>query len=90
MNCTATVDYSYTIHHGHVSTIDHDPADGVSVTNDAAAVLAEIASQESIDLDQHLITYCDSEGRWDGMHTKLGKFAGFFPLDQKVSSPRFP
>lgn len=49
---------------------------GPSVTNNIEAVLAQIAAH-GIDLDKNMIVYRDSEGRWDGVATREGKFAHF-------------
>ena len=51
---------------------------GKTVTNDAEAVVDYLVNQHGYrDIDQHRIIYSDGHGRWDGMSTVDGQFAGF-------------
>ncbi len=50
---------------------------GMSVTNDAEAVVAYLTELQRLTAGKHLI-YRDTEGRWDELsHDGAGKFLGF-------------
>lgn len=52
---------------------------GLSVTNDAEAVIQDLV-RLGYNVDALRIIYRDTEWRWDGLLTKDGKFAGFRPI----------
>lgn len=64
---------------GEVLLILDKGTGGRSVTNDAEAVIADFAAR-GIDVDKRRVIYRDSTGRWDGMATRHGTFAGFIML----------
>lgn len=68
--------------HGLGAIVVQDKDGPVSVTNDAESVVADIVSflGPVVDLGKFRIVYCDSDGRWDGIVVKDGKFAGFLIL----------
>jgi hypothetical protein len=72
-------DFTRAVGSGLVAIVDLNRG-RMSVTNDVERVLAYIAAEDKIDLDEHLIIYRDSTGRWDGISTANGKFVGFYPL----------
>lgn len=55
---------------------------GRSVTNDAALVIQDHV-EAGIDVDALCVIYRDSDGEWDGLATRSGRFAGFFALRTK-------
>ena len=73
-NRIAHADYTYTIINGVVCVIDEGGAP--SVTNDAEAVIAELAST-GVDLINQPVIYRDTEGQWDELLLVDGQFSGF-------------
>ncbi len=55
---------------------------GMSVTNDAENVVAELL-EAGHDLKSNRVLYRDSEGIWDELRVRGGKFAGFQLLSAK-------
>ena len=49
------------------------------MTNDAENVIADLRGF-GIDLDQNLIAYRDTIGRWDRLMARHAGFSGFAPL----------
>lgn len=60
-----------------VAIVDADLG-GMSVTNDAEAIV--IAVDESVHLGTRRLIYRDSTGRWDELLHEAGRFAGFAHL----------
>jgi hypothetical protein len=76
-------DYYFIIDHNTLCIVDRDEG-GVSVTNNAEAVLDEI---KELLLPHGLrmppvVIYCDSEGMWDGMEYVDGTLT-FYPLRKR-------
>lgn len=66
--------------HGHViAIIDKD--DGRSVTNDADAVIACLAT--NFDLAKFRVIYRDTRGIWDEMIVREGRFADFRSINER-------
>jgi hypothetical protein len=61
---------------------------GVSVTNDAEAVIASLA-RRGFDLASRPVIYRDTTGRWDGLRVRRGAFAGFVTLGGTLSEAIF-
>jgi hypothetical protein len=55
---------------------------GRAVTNDVDEIIPELAA-EGLPIDQLLIVYRDSTGRWDQILTNRGQFEGFAPIGVK-------
>lgn len=53
-----------------------------SITNDAEAVVADVALMMGDDLAGKRIIYRDTMQRWDGLAHRAGRFIGFVPLNQ--------
>jgi hypothetical protein len=70
---TATANYSYSILKGVVCIVDQGNAK--SVTNDAEAVIADLGAN-GVDLNLPVI-YRDTEGQWDELVVKNGRFSDF-------------
>lgn len=68
--------YHYTVEDGVVCVVDHDI--GMSVTNNAENVIADLA--EILDLSKLRVIYRDTEGTWDGLLVKDGRFDTFLHL----------
>ena len=77
---TPRADYSYSIESGVVCIIDHD--NGKSVTNDAPAVIADLAAA-GIDVATAPVIYCDTMGVWDQLVCQDGKFQSFRSLNKR-------
>lgn len=76
-------DYSYTIEDGVVCIVDHNHnSGGKSVTNDAEAVVADLAAA-GVNLDAHPVIYRDSMGVWDQLVVEASKFAGFKSINER-------
>ena len=75
----ATADYSYELRDGLVILIEHDGAPR-SVTNDAEAVIAEMA-RDGLDFAGRRVLYRDQMGAWDELLVSGNRFAGFRLLD---------
>ena len=73
-NRIARANYSHTITDGVVCIIDEGGAP--SVTNDAEAVITELAST-GVDLINQPVIYRDTEGQWDELLLVEGQFSGF-------------
>ena len=61
--------------------VDHDQR--ASVTNDAEGVIADFV-QRGLDVDGLRIGCRDTMGRWDGLATRNGRFAGFIALGKRT------
>lgn len=83
----ARANYSLTLHISDppVIIIRDEGGDGPSVTNDAEAVVIEALQR----IQRRVILACDtvprlvyrdSDGRWDGLGTRHGRFTHFIPL----------
>ena len=72
-------DFSYTVQRGVVCITDHD--NGKSVTNDIAAVLADIAGE--VNLSAHRVIYRDTLKIWDEVVLVGGKFSTFRSLNER-------
>ena len=64
---------------GIVLVVDICAAGCRSVTNDAENVIADLRGF-GIDLDQNLIAYRGTIGRWDRLMTRRAGFSDFAPL----------
>lgn len=58
----------------------NDTNEGSSVTNDAENVIEDLL-RAGYDLEHNRVLYCDSQGVWDELVVRSGKFAGFHVLD---------
>jgi hypothetical protein len=66
--------------YGHViAVVDHDH--GRSVTNDAEAVIAQLA--EKFDLSKFHVIYRDTRGVWDELLVQHGQFVGFRSINER-------
>ncbi len=68
--------YGYTVIGSCVLVVDQDR--GMSVTNDAEAVIADLAALGV--LAGRRVLYRDTDGRWDELVVSDGAFAGFASL----------
>lgn len=57
-----------------------DASPTMTVTNDAEAVVAEVAKAHG----DARIAYLDTDGRWDELRHDAGVFRGFAPLDDEL------
>ena len=57
--------------------------EGRSLTNDAEAVIAQLAGRGV--LEGRRVLYQDTEGRWDEMRHEAGRFRGFAPLGARTA-----
>jgi hypothetical protein len=72
--------YSYQTFGQVIAVIDHDQ--GRSVTNDAEAVIVQLA--QKFDLSQYRVIYKDTRGIWDQMLVdRTGQFAGFSSINER-------
>lgn len=69
--------YTARIEDGAIVVEDRDR--GLSVTNDADNVIADLR-ERGFDLSLPVI-YRDTMGRWDGLTVRAGRFDGFYPLN---------
>jgi hypothetical protein len=66
--------------HGHViAVVDKD--EGRSVTNDADAVIACLAT--NFDLSKYRVIYRDTRGVWDEILVRDGRFADFRSINER-------
>jgi hypothetical protein len=56
---------------------------GISITNGAEAVVADLAAHITADFDQYRIIYRDTTDTWDGIAHAGPRFVGFVPLHTK-------
>ncbi len=75
----ARADYSIVQVTDSVVFISDDDAGGMSVTNDAEAVVGEVARNY---LNRRIV-YRDSTGQWDELLHRNGEFRGFGPFDPR-------
>lgn len=68
-------DYTLHIVSGVIAVQDLNQG-GMSVTNDIENVITDL-KRRGIDFSDKLFVYRDSEGFWDGVLVKDGKFGGF-------------
>jgi hypothetical protein len=68
--------YSMTVIDENAFVIDQDA--GMSVTNDAEAVVGEVLGM--VDAPIKRIVYRDTEGRWDELKHDGRRFVGFWPI----------
>jgi hypothetical protein len=60
---------------------------GRPLTNIADAIIELLVSEHGFrDIDKYRIIYEDTEGEWDGMATKDGKFSGFVAMSARNKS----
>jgi hypothetical protein len=72
--------FSYQTYGNVIAVIDHDQ--GRSVTNDADAVIAQLA--QKFDLSQYRVIYKDTRGIWDQMQVdRTGHYAGFSTINER-------
>ena len=71
--------YTFRRCRGIVLVVDNCAAGCRSVTNDAENLIADLRGF-GIDLDQNLIAYRDTIGRWDRLIARHAGFPGFAPL----------
>jgi hypothetical protein len=72
--------FSYQTFGRVIAVVDHDQ--GRSVTNDADAVIAQLA--QKFDLSQYHVIYKDTRGIWDQMLVdRTGQFAGFSSINER-------
>lgn len=57
-----------------------DLDDGMSVTNDAEAVIVYLAGSPFLLKDGERVIYEDTMGRWDELAHRDGRFVGFLPI----------
>jgi hypothetical protein len=65
--------YTYAIYNGIISIIDLNRG-GKSVTNDIDNVIEDICEMESLNPNEQIVVYCDSDGIWDGYSYKDNHF----------------
>lgn len=66
---------TYTAHVSDTFILVEDQDQGMSVTNDAENMIADLGTK--IPLAGRRVLYRDTEGRWDELLVKDGRFAGF-------------
>lgn len=66
-----------------------DMGAGVSVTNNAEGVIAELI-ERGVDVNTMPVIYRDTMGRWDQLVCARGKFKAFAPLKQPFELPAMP
>jgi hypothetical protein len=71
--------FSYQTYGNVIAVIDHDQ--GRSVTNDAEAVIAQLA--QKFDLSQYRVIYKDTRGIWDQMLVDRTGLAGFSTINER-------
>jgi hypothetical protein len=71
--------FSYRSYAAVIAVIDLD--EGRSVTNDAEAVIAQLA--EKFDLSKYRVIYRDTRGIWDELEVCDGEFAGFRSINER-------
>ena len=71
--------FSYRSYGSVIAVVDHDH--GRSVTNDAEAVIAQLA--EKFDLSKFRVIYRDTRGVWDELLVQHGQFAGFRSINER-------
>lgn len=69
--------YQAAITDDRIEIVDLD-AGGKSVTNDMHNVIADLVAK-GVKVDDYLIVYRDSMGRWDGVFTCQERFQSFVP-----------
>lgn len=72
--------YAYTVEEGVVCIVDTD--NGKSVTNDAEAVIADLAAA-GVDVNSNRVIYRDTMGVWDRLEVKGGRFLGFTSINER-------
>ena len=77
---SATANYTVSVTNGVVCVIDQGR--GKSVTNDAEAVIADLGAN-GVDLANQPVIYRDTEGRWDELVVRNGRFSDFRFLHTK-------
>ena len=65
---------------GHMVYVIDDLDQGMSVTNNAAAVIRSIAHELGEIPDHSLVIYRDTDGQYDGLGVQGGCFVDFYPL----------
>ena len=68
---------------GFICVFDKNQAGCMSVTNDAENVIADLV-KAGYDLAANRVIYRDSDGIWDELVVRAGKFAGFAVLRAKT------
>lgn len=71
--------FTYRSYGSVIAVTDQD--DGRSVTNDADAVIAQLA--EKFDLSKFRVIYRDTRGIWDELQVRAGQFAGFRSINER-------
>jgi hypothetical protein len=73
--------YSVELRDGILVLVDANAGDR-SITNDAEAVIADLAQQYDLAFTNYAVIYRDTDGIWDELVHADGRFAGFQPLRQ--------
>lgn len=71
--------FSYRTYDRVIAVLDHD--EGRSVTNDADAVIEQLA--EKFDLSRYRVIYRDTRGIWDELRVRDGRFDGFRSINDR-------
>jgi hypothetical protein len=74
--------YTVTTITGFICLTDSNLPGIKSVTNDAEHVIEDLLTA-GFDLDANRVLYCDSDGVWDELVVRKGRFAGFHSLNAK-------
>jgi hypothetical protein len=70
--------FSYRSYGDVIAVIDHD--EGRSVTNDAEAVIEQLA--QKFDLSKYRVIYRDTRGVWDELRVRDARFDGFGSINE--------